>query len=53
METATATETYKSHVLLVLNPDEKFPIKFGVKKAKLIIENLDAIQSFIEEQEAE
>ena len=51
METATepttatkpTSQTYKGHVLLVLNPDEKFPIKFGVKKAKLIIENLDAI----------
>ncbi len=55
METATkpTTETYKGHVLLVLNPDAKFPTKFGVKKAQLIIEKMEAIQSFIEEQEAE
>ena len=51
--TEPTTETYKSHLLLVLNPDEKFPIKFGVKKAKLIVEKMEAIQSFIEEQEAE
>jgi hypothetical protein len=36
----------------VLNPDAKFPIKFGLKKAKFLIENLDEIQNFIEEQEA-
>jgi hypothetical protein len=58
METTTTTatkpttETYKGHVLLVLNPDAKFPIKFGLKKAKFLIENLDEIQNFIEEQEA-
>ena len=51
--TEPTTQTYKGHVLLVLNPDEKFPIKFGVKKAKLIVDNIDTIQSFIEEQEAE
>lgn len=51
--TEPTTETYKGHALLVLDPDEKFPIKFGVKKARLIVDNIDAIQSFIEEQEAE
>ena len=50
--TKPTTEEYKGHVLLVLNPDAKFPIKFGLKKAKFLLENLDEIQNFIKEQEA-
>jgi hypothetical protein len=49
------TTTYKGHVLLVLNPDEdKFrQVSFGLRKAKLIVEYMDELQNFIEEQEAE
>ena len=51
-KTEPTTEEYKGHVLLVLNPAAKFPIKFGLKKAKFLMENLDEIQIFIKEQEA-
>ena len=50
--TKPTTETYKGHVLLVLNPNAKFPTKLGLKKVQLITENLDEIQNFIKEQEA-
>lgn len=39
---------YKGHDLIVLNPDEKFPFQFGQKKAKLIVEWIDAIAHFAE-----
>tara|TARA_B110000438_G_scaffold43852_1_gene43832 strand:+ start:3057 stop:3242 length:186 start_codon:yes stop_codon:yes gene_type:complete len=52
-QTQPTTETYKGHDLIVLNPDaDKFKqFKFGLAKAKLVIEHLDAVQSFIEESE--
>ena len=28
---------------------DKFPFSFGVKKAKLILENIEAIKKFVEE----
>ena len=43
------TETYKGHELLVLNPNEKFPFKFGAKKAQMILDNLDHIREFASE----
>jgi len=42
---------YKGHKLLVLNPDDKFPFKFGKKKAQLIVEHFDAIKAFAEEED--
>lgn len=44
---------YKGHVLLVLNPDSKYPFQFGVAKARLILENLAYIQAFVREHGAE
>jgi hypothetical protein len=46
--------TFKGHNLLVLNPDaDKFrQVSFGLRKAKLILDNMDALQTFVEEQEA-
>jgi len=44
------TEEYKGHELLVLNPDSKFPFKFGAKKAALILANVEHIQSYVDEQ---
>ena len=40
-------DEYKGNKILVLNPGSKFPFSFGVGKAKLIIEHLDAIKKFI------
>lgn len=39
---------YKGNKLLVLNPDAKFKFSFGVSKAKMIIEHIDAIYLFVE-----
>jgi len=44
---------FKGNPMIVLKIDEndKFPFQFGVKKAKLILENIDAIKSFVEKND--
>lgn len=44
---------YKGHKLIVLKKeaDSKFPFSFGKGKAKMIVENFDAIKKFAEEEE--
>lgn len=41
---------FKGNPMIVLKNDEedKFPFQFGVKKAKLVVENIDAIKAFVE-----
>jgi len=48
MGQASETE-FKGNPMIVLSQgqDDRFPFQFGVKKAKLILENLDAIQKFV------
>lgn len=45
---------FKGKPVLVLKRDEndKFPFSFGVSKARLILENLDEIKKFVEENQA-
>jgi len=45
---------YKGRPVLVLkrSEDEKFPFSFGVAKAKMILENIEEIEKFVEENEA-
>lgn len=45
---------FKGNPMLVLrqNADDRFPFQFGAKKAKLILENLDAIKKFVEKHAA-
>lgn len=46
-----ATESeFKGNPMLVLSqgPDDRFPFQFGLKKAKLILENIDEIKKFVE-----
>jgi hypothetical protein len=40
---------YKGNALIVLkaSEDSKWPFQFGVSKARLILENIDAIQAFV------
>ena len=40
---------FKGNAMIVLKNDEedKYPFQFGVKKAKLILENIEAIKSFV------
>jgi hypothetical protein len=39
---------YKGNKLICLNPGSKFTFSFGLGKAKMILENLDAIKTFVE-----
>ena len=47
-------DEYKGNKLIVLKRDEndKYPFKFGLSKAKLILEAIDDIKKFVEEQES-
>jgi hypothetical protein len=44
---------YKGNPMLVIknNEEDKFPFQFGVKKAKLILENIENIKKFVEKFE--
>lgn len=42
---------YKGHKLIVLNPEDKFPFQFGRKKAQLIMQHIDEIAAFAQEEE--
>ncbi len=37
-------------IKLKRNPDDKYPFVFGKAKAKLIVENYEAIKAFAEEE---
>lgn len=41
---------FKGNAMIVLKNDEedKYPFQFGVKKAKLVLENIEAIKKFVE-----
>lgn len=42
---------YKGKPVLIIKRDEndKYPFAFGLNKAKLMLENIDAIKKFVEE----
>ena len=44
---------FKGNAMIVLKNDEedKYPFQFGVKKAKLVLENIDAIKKFVEKND--
>lgn len=46
---------YKGHKLIVLKDGEtsKFPIQFGLGKAKIILQHIDAIKKFVEDNDDE
>jgi hypothetical protein len=39
---------YKGNKLICLNPGSKFTFSFGLGKAKMILEHLDAIKKFVD-----
>lgn len=43
---------YRGNKLIILkrNENDKYPFSFGKSKAKLIVENFDAIKGFAEEE---
>ncbi len=49
MSIATESE-YKGNPMIVLknSEEDKFPFQFGLKKAKLVLENIEAIKKFVE-----
>jgi len=44
---------FKGNPMLVIkiSEEDKFPFQFGVKKAKLILENIEAIKQFVEKND--
>jgi len=39
-------------IMLKRNENDRFPFVFGLSKARLILENIEAIKKFVEENEA-
>lgn len=46
---------YKGNPMLVIksSDEDKFPFQFGLKKAKLILENIEGIRKFVEKYDKE
>ena len=44
-------DEYNGNPLIVLKRDEndQYPFRFGVKKAQLILDNIDSIKKFVKE----
>ena len=42
-------DEYKGNKILILNPGAKFPFSIGLGKAKMILEQIDAIKKFVQE----
>jgi len=44
---------FKGNPMIVIKNDEedKYPFQFGVKKAKLVLENIENIKKFVEKYE--
>jgi hypothetical protein len=42
--------TYKGQPTISLDADSKWPFTFGLRKAQLILEHIDAIEAFVEDQ---
>lgn len=39
-------------VSLLKTPDDEYPFSFGLKKAKLILENIDEIAAFVQKHDS-
>ena len=44
---------FKGNPMLVIknSEEDKFPFQFGLKKAKLVLENIEAIKAFVEKHD--
>jgi hypothetical protein len=40
--------SFKDQPLLILNPESKYPFSFGLAKARMILENVEALKAFVE-----
>lgn len=47
-------DEYKGRAMMVIanGPEDRFPFKFGLKKAKLAVEHIEDIKKWVAEQEA-
>ena len=43
----------KPIIILKRNEDDKYPFSFGLSKAKLILENIEEIKKFVDENNKE
>ncbi len=45
------TDEYNGNPVIILKRDEndRYPFRFGVKKAQLVIDNIDSIKKFVKE----
>lgn len=45
---------FKGNPMIVIKntEDDQYPFQFGVKKAKLVLENIDEIKKFVEKHES-
>lgn len=43
-------EEFNGKPVLVLNPEDKYPFKFGKSKAKLILDNMNEIRRFYDDR---
>lgn len=46
---------FKGNPMIVLknSEDDQYPFQFGVKKAKLVLENIEEIKKFVDKHEKE
>jgi hypothetical protein len=44
-------DTFKGNPVIILNPEDRWTFSFGINKARLILQNLDAIKAFVEANE--
>lgn len=44
---------FKGNAMIVIknSEDDQFPFQFGLKKAKLVLENIDAIKAFVQKHD--
>lgn len=47
------TGEYRGNAMLIIrqNENDKFPFQFGLKKARLILEHIDDIRAFVQEND--
>ena len=49
MSIVSESEFKGNHMLVIkISEEDKFPFQFGIKKAKLILENIESIKKFVE-----
>lgn len=48
MENKPVVSSYKGKPMLILNPADRWPFQFQIAKAKLIVDNFDAIKAFVD-----